>query len=337
MTGYERIKAALEGRQPDRVPVMLHNFMLAAHEAGYSMAEFRNDPRIIAQSFIEAVETYEYDGILVDIDTVTLAGAVGVPVDFPEDLPARSLTGCLDSIEQVESLQPVDVGKYRYIQIWLEAVSLLKDHFQDEIFIRGNCDQAPFSLASMMRSPAEWYKDLALHGDLAHRLLEYCTTVSCQFLDLMAGTGAHMLSNGDSPAGPDMISPEMYAGFAHPYERQLVSRAHEQKLPYALHICGYTDSILKLMLETGSDAFELDYKTDAGAACEAFQGKATFIGNIDPVGTLVHGTPEEVAEATEKLIKQFEGNPRFILNAGCAIPAGAAPENIREMIRVARQ
>jgi uroporphyrinogen decarboxylase len=301
------------------------------------MAEFRNDSRIIAQSFIKAIEVYEYDGILVDIDTVTLAGAVGVPVDFPENQPARSHRGCLDSIEQVHSLPPVDVGGYKYIQIWLEAVRLLKDYFKDEIYIRGNCDQAPFSLASMMRTPAEWYTDLILHEGTVRLLLEYCTTASCQFIDLMAQTGADMLSNGDSPAGSDLISSEMYSRYALPYEQRLVDRTHEHQLPYALHICGDTGPILEQMLGTGADAIELDYKTDANAACRVFNAKATFIGNIDPVGILVHGTIAEVAVAAEKLIAQFEGNPRFILNAGCAIPADAPSENIREMIRVARQ
>ena len=31
MTGYERIDAAMRGKRPDRVPIMLHNFMMAAH------------------------------------------------------------------------------------------------------------------------------------------------------------------------------------------------------------------------------------------------------------------------------------------------------------------
>ena len=34
MNGCERIRAAVEGRRPDRVPVMLHNFLMAADEAG---------------------------------------------------------------------------------------------------------------------------------------------------------------------------------------------------------------------------------------------------------------------------------------------------------------
>lgn len=65
MNGYQRIKAVLEGQWPDTTPVMLHNFLMAAYEAGYSMQEFRQDPKKIADSFIRAVEKYEYDGGIV--------------------------------------------------------------------------------------------------------------------------------------------------------------------------------------------------------------------------------------------------------------------------------
>jgi len=57
MNGYERIAAALRGERPDRVPVMLHNFMMAAREAGHSMKAYREDPGKLAGSFIRAVET----------------------------------------------------------------------------------------------------------------------------------------------------------------------------------------------------------------------------------------------------------------------------------------
>jgi len=149
MNGHERITAALKGEKPDRVPVMLHNFMMAAHEYGVSMKQFRNSPRVIADSFIKSVEKYQLDGILVDIDTVTLAGAAGVPVDFPVYEAARSHQGCLENLEDLVTLKPVKLEDYKYIQVWLESVRLLKDFFKNEVFIRGNCDQAPFSLASM--------------------------------------------------------------------------------------------------------------------------------------------------------------------------------------------
>ena len=99
MNRYERITAALNDKKPDTVPIMLHNFMMAAHEYGVTMKQFRNDPQVIADSFISSVEKYKFDGIMIDVDTKTLAGAVGVPVDFPEDQPARTHQGCLDNLE----------------------------------------------------------------------------------------------------------------------------------------------------------------------------------------------------------------------------------------------
>lgn len=339
MNGYQRIKAAFDGEWPDKVPVMLHNFMMAAQEAGYTMAEYRDDPKKIADSFIKSVEKYEYDGILVDVDTVTLAGAVGVPVDFPENEPARSNRGNLTDIEMVKGLDHPDVSKYRYVQNWVEGVRLIKEYFGDEVFLRGNCDQDPFSLASMMRGAENWMLDLldAEHEDLVFRLLDYCFEATSQFIDLMSQTGCHMVSNGDSPAGPELISPSMYKKFAFPYEKKVVNEAHENGLPYGLHICGDTSLIIEDMIETGTDAVEIDYKTDINIAHKVCKDRVVFIGNIDPSGVIAMGTPELVRQETKELLEIYSDSPKFILNAGCAIPPITPEENIKAMIEVARE
>ncbi len=338
MNGHQRICAALEGRPADRVPVMLHNFLMAAREAGFSHRRFREDPAAIAASFIQAVETYGYDGVVVDVDTVTLAEALGVRADHPEDLPARWAGPALADLASARDLEPPDVESHPRVQVWLEAVRLLKAHFRDEVFVRGNCDQAGFSLAAMMRGPAEWMMDLVdeENHDDAHALLEHCVGATASFIRLMAASGADMVSNGDSPAGPDLVSPAMYRAFAQPYEAQLVEEAHRLGLPYALHICGDTTRILGGMLDTGADALELDHKTDVRAAREAMAGRATFIGNIDPSAVLALGTPSLVEKKTRELLGVFAGRPGFILNAGCAIPAETPPANLRAMIAAAR-
>ncbi len=339
MTGYERIRAAIAGEWPDRVPVMLHNFMMAAREAGIPMAEFRRNPQALARAFIESAERYGVDGILVDVDTATLAGAVGVPVDFPEDAPARVAGARLGDLAEVAELEPPRVAEYWGVQVWVEGVRLLRNHFGDELFLRGNCDQAPYSLASAMRSLEAWMLDLTdphLH-EAAHRLLEYCLEASRQFLELVAAAGAHMLSNGDSPAGPELVSPRIYRQFALPYEKRLVDEAHRLGLPYFLHICGRTDPILEDMILTGADGLELDHKTDARRAHALLKDRAVFIGNLDPSAVLAYGTPAVVEAETRRLVELFADTPRFILNAGCAIAPETPAENIRAMIRAARQ
>jgi uroporphyrinogen decarboxylase len=338
MNGYQRITAALNGERPDRVPVMLHNFMMAAHEAGVSMRQFRTDPEALARSFIQAVETYGYDGILVDIDTATLAGALGVPVDLPLDAPGRTTGGLISSLVEVQDLPSVNISNYAVVQVWLEGVRLLHRYFGGEIYIRGNCDQAPYSLACLVRSMEEWMLDLMEPDNHsgAHRLIAYCEQATLQFIRLMADAGAHMVSNGDSLAGPDMVSPRLYREFAFPSEKRVVDYAHSLGLPYVLHICGKTDRVLDEMIATGSDGLELDYKTDPCLAHARLSDRAVFIGNIDPNAVLALGTPELVERKTRELLAVFADTPRFILNAGCAIPATTPPENLRALIRAAR-
>lgn len=204
-------------------------------------------------------------------------------MDFPNDSPARVHEPALKSLKIVEDLVPVDISKNERIQICLEACRIIKNHFGDEKFIRGNCDQAPFSTASMMRSSAEWMMDLMMEDELVFNLLDYCTDAASQFIRPMVDTGVDMVSNGDSPAGPDMISPEMYEIFALPDERIIVKEAHRLGKPYMLHICGNTDIILDKMIKTGTDALELDYKTNIDLVQEMCnKSKVTFSGNIDP-------------------------------------------------------
>ena len=204
--------------------------------------------------------------------------------------------------------------------------------------IRGNCDQAPFSLASMMRGAQNWMLDLLMAEEgRVVELLEYCTIATSQFLKLMALTGCDMLSNGDSPAGPDMISPDMYNKYAFPYEKKIVEVSHKAKLPYTLHICGNTDLILGKMLETGLDAIELDYKTDIKKIFDIYQNKAVLIGNIDPSGVLAMGTIDEVNNKTIELLEIYKDSNRYILNAGCAKPAETTTDNLQAKIKVERE
>lgn len=337
MNGYERISAALKGVMPDRRPVMLHSFMLAVSEAGYSMKAYRTDPEIAAKCHIRFVEKYGVDGLLFDVDTTLLAGAVGVPVDFPENEPARTHDALLNSLDHLNALAEINLTSDPRIQHSLEAIRILKKYFGGEVFIRGNCDQAPFSLACSMRTPANFMMDLYMNEERATQLLEYTTRIGCQYVRLMAEAGADMVSNGDSPAGPSMISPAMYARFAYPYEKEVLKTAHSCNVPYLLHICGNTNHILQQLSTMDLDAVELDYQTPTERIYEHFSGKATLFGTIDPSGVLALGSPQIVKEESKRLLTFYKGNPRLVLGAGCAIPPIAPEENIRAIIQAAKE
>ena len=80
MTRIERIRTVMAGGIPDRIPVMTHNFLMAAREAGVTMAQFRSSADIMAKTMIDACVRYDTDGILLDVDTALLASACGAEV-----------------------------------------------------------------------------------------------------------------------------------------------------------------------------------------------------------------------------------------------------------------
>lgn len=337
MNGYQRMMAALRGEMPDRRPVILHSFMPAAREAGYTMRQYREDPEIAAKCHIQFAEKYGVDGVLFDVDTALTAGAVGVPVDFPEDEPARTHEPLLRSLDEIDALAEVDLSKDPRIQHSLEAVKLIKKHFQGELLVRGNCDQAPFSLATFIRTPEGFMMDLMMDPERALQLLVYCAKICRQYIRLMAATGADLVSNGDSPAGPGMISPEMYAQLAAPYELQLQEEAHKAGVPYLLHICGNTELILDHMATMNLDAVDLDYQTPIRKIHETLGSHTTLCGTVDPSGVMALGTPEEVKKHTLELTNLYKGNPRLVLCSGCALPPFTPEENIRMLVRTAQE
>jgi MtaA/CmuA family methyltransferase len=336
MNGKQRIQMALSGRMPDRTPIMLHNFLMAIRENGYTVAQYRKDPKVIANVFCNTVDKYGVDGILLEMDTALLASCVGASVDYPEDEPARVFGSMLSSASDVSRLKPVNFSSTRAMVV-LEAASRIVERIGGDCFIRGNCDQAAFSLAGLIRGLQDFMVDLLTEEPEPIRdLLEYAYQVAADFMTLMRQTGVDMVSNGDSPASPDLISPAMYRKWAFEYEKRLADHAHSLGLPYMIHICGNTTAILPDIVATGSDALELDYRTSLDAICRATFGKTCFCGNVDPSGILCLGSRADVVRETSLLLDSQRDNPRFILNAGCAIPATTPEENLLAFVSTGR-
>ena len=335
MNGYERIKAALNWEKTDRTPMMLHNFMAAAREAGVSMAEYRNDPKIMARVHIDTVRKYGLDGMLLDVDTVLEAGAVGVPIDLPEEEPARALGAASDDIDElIEMMSPEKLRNDDRVKKAVEAVYLMKKEVGGELFVRGNCDQMAFSLAMLAYGMEDFMADL-LDEDCEEKifqLMDRAYAVHLELHKMMVEAGADMTSFGDSSCGPDLISQEMYRKYALPYHKRLKKDLEKTGVPVLCHICGNTSMILDDLADIGFDALELDYKTDIVKAHQVLAGKSVMFGPIDPSGTFFFGTPEKMRNETQKVLEIFQGKG-LVIGAGCGLPAGVPEENIRAFVK----
>jgi len=339
MNSLERIQAVLAGRMPDRVPVCLHNFMLAAREAGIPMEKYRSDPNAIAQAHLSAVEKYGHDCIMIDTDTTMLAEAMGAKSECAPNEPGRIVAPAIRSLKEVDRLKVVNPERDGRIPALLEGVRLIARQVGREIAIRGNADQAAFDLACMVRGIEDFLMDLAVDPEnpAIQRLLDVCYQSHLAVHRALMRAGAHFTSMGDSLAGPDVVSPTMFDRFARPYEERLVKDLAAERLFTVIHICGDTSRILECFSRYPFCGFELDYKTDAVKAKTTAGSRHVLFGNIDPSGVIAQGRVAEVRDKTRQLISVWKPGGGFVLNAGCAIPPTTPPENIRALIETAHQ
>jgi len=337
MNSLERVLAVITGQIPDRVPVCLHNFMMAAREAGIPMEKYRADPRAIAQAHLQAWEKYGHDCLLIDTDTTMLAEGMGAESDCAPDEPGRIVRPAIRSLAEVDRLKVINPESDGRIPAILEGVRLLAEQVGNEVAIRGNADQMAFDLACMVRGTEEFLMDLAAEPDnpAIHQLLEVCFESHLAVHRALVKAGADLTSLGDSLAGPDVVSPKMFDRFARPYEVRLVKELAKDGTFTVVHICGDTTKILPFLAQYDFCGFELDYKTDAVTAKCTAGARHVLFGNIDPSGVIARGSPQEVREATRRLISAWKPGGHFVLNAGCAIPPTTPPENIRALIETA--
>jgi hypothetical protein len=82
MGSIERVETVLRGGIPDRVPVDLHDFMVAARASGASFADHVHSAEAMAEGHIASWRRFGHDVVLVESGTASLAEACGVGVEY---------------------------------------------------------------------------------------------------------------------------------------------------------------------------------------------------------------------------------------------------------------
>ncbi len=340
MTSIERTRAVLAHQVPDRVPVEMHNFMVTARIMGVTnFADFFKDGEAMAEGQIKAWRRFGHDILCLENGTAALAQACGVQVIYQQSSAPVAAEPAIRSLDEVEKLTIPDPYTDPILSELLKATRIVAREIGDQAVIIGRGDQGPFSLACEIRGMEQFMMDLATCEEPAkiHRLLEYCLEVSKRYCAAQIEAGAHLTSIGDSPSGPDVLSPRMYRRFAWPYVRRLAEDLKARGMILSYHICGNATPIIADMVNSGADVLEIDQKADQRACKEAARGRAVLLGPIDPSEVMAKGTPDLVLEKCREAIEIMGAGGGFILGPGCALPATTPDENMDALVEAAKR
>ncbi len=338
MDSIERVGTTIALREPDRVPVDLHNFQLAARASGLPMSQVFRDGALLAEAMLAAWREFGHDMILLENGTACNAEACGVEVHYRDDTAPVAGRPLLDSLAKVGDLQVPDPYVTFPMSEILKATRILAREIGDKAWICARADQGPMDLAAQLRGMSEFMMDLATgeEEELIQALLDFARRVATRYAYALIECGGRSTSIGEPMAGPAMISPRHYRRYPWAHERRMVAELKDHGIILHLHICGDTERITEDFISTGAPVLEIDHKTDAARLKAKARTTTCLLGNID-TNLLALGTPDEVDASCRELIEICKPGGGFILGPGCAMAPTTPAENIHALVESAKK
>jgi len=208
----------------------------------------------------------------------------------------------------------------------VNAISEYKRSFGNEYSIMGWIE-GPAAEAADLRGVTNFLTDTLEDRDFLATLMDLCVEVGIDFANAQIGAGADTIGIGDAIAS--QLSPDTYESLIQPREKSLVEAMHRAGAFVRLHICGNITHLLPGIADLGVDILDVDHMVDVMRVREVVGEKAAISCNINPVEGILQGTPASIQEYVNGTYRSV-GNP-FMVSAGCEIPPGTPPENLKAL------
>jgi MtaA/CmuA family methyltransferase len=323
----------IETGECDRLPLMPITMMFASDLHGSKYRDYATDYRVLAAAQLRTAETFGFDYVSVISDPAREASDLGAGVEWFDDQPPAIVEShaLLADKAKLATLSVPDPAQGRRMSDRVAASRLLRERAGNDLIVEGWVE-GPCAMAADLRGVNTLMTDFIDDPPFVRELFEFVVEMEIRFARAQREAGADLMGIGDAAAS--LVGPRIYKEFVLPYEQRLIQALHEAGLFVRLHICGKTRRILGGMKQTGADIIDLDYFTPLAEARKETGPDQVLLGNADPVRVLQQSASEDVTRAFRECHR--DAGPRYIVGAGCEIPRGTPPENVRAMCDYAR-
>ena len=328
----------LQGKIPDRVPVIPQITYTTAQLTGVGLVEALHSPEKTAEALLAGQRELGYDAIYVGWESSfnLLAEAMGCTMRFPEDSVPQVAEHVVKSPEDVEKLELPDPNSSGRLPLHMELVNLVKDAVKGEIPLFAYTP-GPFTLAGQLAGVNPLMVATIRDPQFANNLISVAFQASMRYALANIQEGVDVVVTADPTASGSLISPKTFETFAAPHQKALVDTITQAGAIASLHICGKTTAMLELMTGTGTSILELDHLVELTEAKTRIGKDVILMGNLNPTDLLLTGTPDAVEAAARECIEAVGQDGRYILSSGCEVPPFAPLENIRAMVTAAKK
>ncbi|MBI5117324.1 uroporphyrinogen decarboxylase family protein [Candidatus Poribacteria bacterium] len=345
MLNAMRLFQAINGEQPDQVPVFLpieSGFM--AEYGGVPQREYHNDPRRMLECQAKAQKRFNgLSPLYTDFGVVTEAAAF-CEIFWPED-DSPWAKPAINSIDEVDNLSVPDTkrdGLFPRIMEYFEVMNAMALERGLQMGVGNPCGpvgfgslRGPVVLAALIRGISEFMIDMFDKPDKCHQLLEIATETLLAYLDMqkraLGSLAAVFLCDDIS----GLLSPSLFKEFFLPYAARIF-RTHSDALTI-YHCDSEMHNLTELAPETGARAFHMGFMHDMARLKRTIGGRMCLIGNVAPVAVLMREGPERILHESRRCIEGAAAGGGFALSSGGVIDRGTPPENIDALVEASER
>ncbi|MDO9541045.1 MAG: uroporphyrinogen decarboxylase family protein [Kiritimatiellia bacterium] len=324
MNSKDRCIATIKGTSVDRIPVFPLLMFFAQQRLGITYREFSTNGHALADAQLNIRDKFPVDAITACSDAFRITADLGAEMIYPEDKPPFAAYPLIKTEADFRRLsRPDPLRKGSRMADRVLGVKGMADAVGKECLVLGWVDM-PFAEACSICGVTEFMLMIADNPSLTHAILRFLAAIVIDFGVAQIQVGVPMIGAGDAAAS--LISPDQYREFALPYEQMVVDAIHAKGGLIKLHICGNTTHLLKDMIRSGADLFNVDHLVDFQTACGLYgRDNLCFKGNLNPVVDLMQATPMECRKKCLDRLQAAAGL-RYMLSPGCEVPAETADE-----------
>jgi uroporphyrinogen decarboxylase len=330
MNNRERVFAALNHRQPDRVPYEI-GFTQKMHAR---MAEFYGAPDFASR----------LGNCLLTLGCGPRDAWREVAPDIWEDEFGVRWNRSVDKDIGVvcnRAITPTNLDSYEFRDPddpsrYAQYASVLAG--RRDKFAVANLGFSLFERAWTLTGMENLLMAMAAEKDFAHALLDKILDFNLKVIENACGFDIDAMMFGDDWGQQRglIMGPALWREFIKPRVRRMYRAAKSRGKFVFIHSCGKVDAVFPDLIECGLDVFN-PFQPEAMDVFEMkrrYGDALSFYGGISTQRTLPYGTVAQVRDEVRRLLEVVGENGGYIAAPAHAIPGDAKPENVAAMIDV---
>jgi uroporphyrinogen decarboxylase len=281
-------------------------------------------------------DAFTPDVIFPMMDLSVEANALGRYTVFPKEESATVVKDVFHA-EEMERAKKINISYDTRLLGYVETLKLAAIGLPQPI-LKGAYVTGPYTLAGLLLGADEAALATVMDSRGLHDVCRFTTEKILEYARLLVASGAEILCVLEPSAV--MLGPDQFEEFSGNYVRDICRSLEYTDAAVVYHTCGNSMHLIEKMCAAGVNGLSLDAPetgVDLADAARRAPEDVAVIGNISPVGTLLHGTAPEVEKEVADLLETMAPFPHFILSTGCDLPQETPVDNIKAFMRAGRR